>query len=1243
LKDSSDRHHVGVSSSPIGANVIAGQPAADHSAVRRALARFDPMALASALGALQLLPENAMGVWRLGLLSGMVSGLEPGCGTEALTDQELGHLVNEGSVAEAAAVMDDPPEGVVAEELVFYGGSYLVGEGLGESDIYTLRRLASACFRPGALPEALQVELRDCWVAALKLSDTALRAAGLVRNAEPMAREVVEVPDAERLIELQKAVSFGRDRLGSLMPPRFITALEPLIAEVGDVDLGDQELAEGAADARPFLRSGEWIILARPMAIPSALRHHLALRVAEECGPERLARLFGAAVDHDVLASLRRMGLSPVQRTERLGGGFSEIEASLDFDKRLHMLILADDYEGLDPADPYSVWDGSAAATALDRRLGEIEAGAAEEGEAPLMVLVMQAAGRLAMMLAPEGGGGEEVSPILLTAADLEAIAVMEAEDPLALWKFASALARLQETTTMRMSSMLDVYGAWREGGRSFGSSGEMTHVSFMPGYAGPVRIEAARARDRHSVAATGNALREVERRTTPAELDLRDRIYYELGFGGPRLSISVAGAPIGLWVSGPEDDLERSFDAVESVAYWLGELSGSLTGFLDGMAGRLPAIEILTEFDPPDYWFASAEDPGGESFGAVELLDRERAVVRLGAAMRRTLPRADNQAERELVVLLMEALGMLGAGVGVGAPDEAERAAVLEAVAPPGTKKHLILMPAELNRAVAEPEGPPRIVQEADRTEVRHRLGRALDERFGLRGAEVPEERRGEVLNAAVELLFEEITANLDGCCGAGLLERLMAMNERLIATSEHRRAILPARLATYPQAALRLREEVAEANLASICARFLVEYAAAAAPDGEEPISLATYDRALAAAAELLDWADLSDAIHGGLSRLGLRFDRDGVLRAGGVDRYEAGRSELFDRHIAGERRDSERQWAGRFERSVGEGRPAWLERVDGLFVAEAGVPLHILGETLVAANQVAFARRQDVVAMPRAEAVAAMAEAIERELEEIEKAVGYLSLSSRADFLKPPGGKGMDVYPWRYARRWSYNRRPFVRRIGADGEDELLWGQRQVFASFIILYGQIESGRYQELAAAPELKSELGRLADQEGASFEERVAAAVEALGLPVARAVKRLGGEKLRRSPSEDLGDIDVLAADPARKTLWAIECKSLAGSLGSSEVVLEMTAHFDAAKTSSISKHAERVAWVRERMSAALERLDLAADVEGWELRGLIVTGRDALAPFIDDLTFACVPFQELAGFLADPPASDAD
>ena len=1219
--------------------MIPGIPNANHDEMRKQLVRFNPLTLASAFGALQVMPENAMGNWRLGLLAGMLVGLPPEGDFEVLTRDELYALVNEGSVAEAAEIFEDPPDGPFTEELVFYGGSYLVSEGLGESDAYTIRRLAGACFRPGALPAALQTELRDCWVAALKLCDVALRGAGLQRNLEPVVKSGVEIPVLERLIGLQKQVTFDLERIGRMLPPRLITALEPLVADFDGKGFDDEQLAEGGPDRFPFLRSGEFIFLARPLALLSALRHHLSLRVAKECGAEHLAEIFGSAVDHDVLTSLRRMGMSAEQKGKReAGGGFSEIKAPFDEDKTLHVLVLADNFKGLNPAEPYSVWDGSASAEAIDRRFSEIETEAKGIGETALLLLVMQPAGRQVLLLAP-GDRKQEVALIFLTAADLETIAVIEAEDPLALWKFATAVSSLGASTSMRMSSMLDVFGAYRDGGRSFGAAAEMTRVSFAPGFAGPERVQAALARDRHGVAAPGNALREVERRTTPEELDVHDRIYYALGFSGPRLSISLAGAPLGLWVSGPEGEIARSFDAVESVAFWLGELCEPLAGFFEELAVQLPALEVLLDFEAPEYWFEGADDPGTESFGSIQALDHERVEMRLGPSMRRFLPQPDNAAERELVNLLLEALSALAEKVEVDPPGAEERAAVREAVAPLGVKKHLILLPAELNPAIAEPQGAPRSVQEADRSEVRYRLGRKLGERFGYRDEAVPQEQRNEVLNAAVDVLFGEITAALDACRGEGLLELLMAMNERLIGTSEHRRVILPARLATYPQASLRLREESAEANLASICARFLVEYAAAAAPNGETPISRATYDSALAAAAELVDWADLSDAIHGGLSQIGLRVDSDGILWPGGEDRYGSGRSLFFDRHLAGERRKSEARWESRFRRGEVEGTSEWVQRVDPLFVEEAGVPLMVLAETLIAANHLARGRGEDVVVLAHSEAVAALAEAIEGgEPAAIDKAIDYLALAPRAEFLKPPDGVQPDVYPWRYARRWSYNRRPFVLRPQPDGEEEVLWGQRQVFAAFQILFGQIESGRFQHLATAKSLRRELGRMADEDGAEFEKEVAARISALGFPVARGVKRLGEEQLRRSPSENLGDIDILTADPQTKTIWAIECKSLSGSLSSSEVVLEMTEHFHDEGVTSVTKHGERVAWLAERQPAARERLGLPEEGEGWSVRGLIVTGRDMIAPFIDDLPFACVPLAELGEFLAHPP-----
>src|SRR4051794_6877402 len=124
---------------------------------------------------------------------------------------------------------------------------------------------------------------------------------------------------------------------------------------------------------------------------------------------------------------------------------------------------------------------------------------------------------------------------------------------------------------------------------------------------------------------------------------------------------------------------------------------------------------------------------------------------------------------------------------------------------------------------------------------------------------------------------------------------------------------------------------------------------------------------------------------------------------------------------------------------------------------------------------------------------------------------------------------------------------------------------------------------------MASGMELRRELGRLAKEAGAAFEERVAAVVSAAGaLAIVRGVKRLAGELPERSSAESLGDIDVLVGDAGRRILWAVECKDLSGALTAAEIAREMTEHFRQVGTTPVTKHAERVAWLADRVPAAL-------------------------------------------------------
>jgi hypothetical protein len=133
---------------------------------------------------------------------------------------------------------------------------------------------------------------------------------------------------------------------------------------------------------------------------------------------------------------------------------------------------------------------------------------------------------------------------------------------------------------------------------------------------------------------------------------------------------------------------------------------------------------------------------------------------------------------------------------------------------------------------------------------------------------------------------------------------------------------------------------------------------------------------------------------------------------------------------------------------------------------------------------------------------------------------------------------------------------------------------------------------------------------------------------------VAQRVSRLGDDPLQRAPGQSLGDLDVLAGNVSRPTLWALECKDLSGAMTAAELAREMSEHFRAIGSTSMTKDAERVAWLEARIRAALELLDLSGEAEDWSVRGLFVTGRPVHAPYIEDVAFPIVPINQLVEHL---------
>lgn len=135
------------------------------------------------------------------------------------------------------------------------------------------------------------------------------------------------------------------------------------------------------------------------------------------------------------------------------------------------------------------------------------------------------------------------------------------------------------------------------------------------------------------------------------------------------------------------------------------------------------------------------------------------------------------------------------------------------------------------------------------------------------------------------------------------------------------------------------------------------------------------------------------------------------------------------------------------------------------------------------------------------------------------------------------------------------------------------------------------------------------------------------------GWIVRRRVKKVAGLRIQRESGQDLGDVDVLAADPKKRVLWAVEAKGLAFARNPAELANELKSTFQMSgdKKSAVDKHLERAAWLRDNLDSTLDVLSIpASERRRWKVEPLIVVDHELQSPYIVRSPVPVVPVRIL-------------
>jgi hypothetical protein len=1004
-----------------------------------------------------------------------------------------------------------------------------------------------------------------------------------------------------------RAVHLSGNQLRSEFGDDWSAELARLLAdELEDMVTWDGQ--NGSLSYRPFIRSrdGGLIVAIPGMLLPALLRY--ATSELARIGPSGLVDRYADCVWRDIRRSLGLMRIERLPEGPDPQGLVGHGLFRVDEEQLLAVLLVAMDpfSDGLGP-DPYEA-------------LEVVHRDLLGRGPGHVALVLFQApsddTGAFFGLEAPPSG----IVDLLMTPAELSVVAHVEPGDPRTLPDFALASSQIRESVRVFGFGFLDEFAIYQQHQSSYYLDDDRrpTMISVAPGSGLELRMKAGR----RGIRAVAPAPRGDEVVQVMPRWDAGRGVWAPISGMGQPVRLVLTQPPI--WVVGAPYqgtevvDVEGWESAVDSVAYWLWETRADIEPMLASQSER----PVVVAIHGVDEWRTGLDgvtrgavllrvDPGGCALG-----------VRIGGAFAELAKAPNNDADRLLVANLLEGLSQL-----TGAKPLRSVIEIVDEVAPPGLKKMLLILDVSANIDIGPDDVPKgRSVGDAPVSVVLDGLGAALKDEGFVAGPAGTRSDRLAILHRSVAIVFAMLERELLAF-GPDLLEALLIRNEAILHERAQRGFHLPPRLRCFPEDSETLRQGVHDQDRASVAGRFLVELVAARPGTGTRHPSIGSLDRLIALSDVLIQHGHAADLEHLGLVDTNARMLASG--RLGINDQAMRAAMEAFTPSLIAQRHeDAEESFQMRWRvPRPGKGRS---QEIDEASRREWGFSISEMALVVGVAAGLSLDSGKPVMAFLRDDAIRTIAAESGLEADLVAAVLDELTLGERPGFLTlDPPFDPADVYPWRFNRRLSLLRKPFIRRPTAGGP-ELVFGRRALFECVHYTMELVTTSRLQCRSA--EMERLKGILSMDRGAAFNERVAVELgERLGTPIRRGVKKVAGLRLSIQ-NDDIGDIDVLGADVRSRVIWAIECKALAPARTPHEIFWELQELVGTEqKLGLLGKHARRLDWLVAHHESVLA--ELALEGSDWTIKGAFVVDEDLLGPYIRETP---VPVLTLVGLLAE-------
>jgi hypothetical protein len=1226
---------------------------------------YEPIDLLASFAALRLLPENAGKAVSLDALSYTSVCLRSEMKRPHISNPKLRRICNK--VPFSITTQEDPCENAFTESFTFHGGSYVVFPGVLDASTFILRHLSKALFLPESRMKNTEF-LTHCmhnYLFILTLSNEIASRIGINHNnlsVDPFRHEI-HVPSSNLMQKLKKAVTFTEIELERLcllkhVPPDVIIKL---LADVGSFNIKDFDIHNCELFSKPLVKWKDKIVIYDVGVLLATLRH-LVLCAASQFGllPE-LAIRYRLALWHTAVSLLEDMKIKRKKiSVPRMDEPLPLIEDVFifDVDKALYVQLVSDDLEDYDKNVVFGHWQIEGLIEKLGERQKLIEdyLYCSSSGLNEIFVLILiETIGRWHVAGVKEVEQEHFSSRLPMSVSDLETITMLRGGDPLLLYKFAKAGEKIRKSTKVFSFSILDEYYHYKEHKESYYFSDEEkpTHIIFRPGDAGKLRRKVLEKTDFHGVPSYNHEyITEVIALHGTSQVP----IYVPYPFMKNRVAVLLEDLPILIWVVGPdyEDDSDAaSLDSHyvnfgDMICYWLWQFSPKIKEILKPLKGIVEVMRIDINLPKDQRWFyptndtdeAHQEDLASEH--SIEYsLDFENTCISLTIKpdINDILGVADNAGERFLMTKVLEAIKDLLEGgnfVETSQLTQAEIDEIINSYAPLGKKKKMILLDAKYN-PLLDPIYIPsyRPIQEADINEILDDLGEYLRTTQDLSIGPIKDKERTQLLKKGVLFLFNKMKQIGRTIAPQNLFEFLTGHYEATVREIALRDLTLPTRFECFTgseEIINELKKNIPEANRTALANRFLIEYFLTQPPEGLRPISIDLYDQLQAFASAIIDLGYFSDLIYYEIADTKISILPSGRLGIHKSD-FDLAREKFLDEHAKAEveraRRFFERHWIEPQERKSADQD---LDSIDpelrDACIAEFGFSPNEIRDIFLLLHSLGAEQQSPMKCFRMQDLHSTISTETSICIERVKEFIDNFSLKPRPDFLQPPAPfKRPDIYPWRFNRRLSYMQRPLLQII-KEGSIYLAWGSRHIYQSFDNLFLLILSARFK--AQSTKMKKYLGRINNEKGQAFLNKVCNLLTKLQYKTERKVRSIGNLPLCDS-EDDLGDIDILASQKLKRTLYIIECKDLSMARTPHEMRSELEKLFVGRKNeeASVQRIERRVKWLRQNMNAILDFLRLDKS-QKWRVKPLLIIDKESFARHLYQTNIEVKTFMEI-------------